>query len=164
MGQSDKASAGNSSPVTQSAPKVGVLGPLDLKDIIPATVFFRGQTASVQTRNSGGVRTSEGMLFMTGLVDSSGYSSGVADKYQAYLITEVSVTFDGKSLGPGAYGCGFSDSGQFNVMDLGAHDILTTPSHIDSNLRRPVPLKIAETAGAYRLYFGRRYVDFKFAD
>lgn len=101
---------------------------------------------------------------MMGLVDSSGYSSGVADKYQAYLITEVSVTFDGQSLGPGAYGCGFLDNGQFNVMDLGAHHILTTPSHIDSNLRRPVPLKIAEAAGAYRLYFGRRYVEFKFAD
>jgi hypothetical protein len=49
-------------------------------------------------------------------------------------------------------------------MDLGAHDVLTTPSLIDSHLRRPVPLKIAEAAGAYRLYFGRRYVDFKFAD
>jgi len=52
MGQSDKASSGNSSPVTQAVPKVGVLGPPDLKDIIPATVFFVAKTASVQTRNS----------------------------------------------------------------------------------------------------------------
>jgi len=29
------------------------------------------------------------MLFVTGLVDGSGYSSSVADKNQAYLITSV---------------------------------------------------------------------------
>ena len=56
---------------------------------MPAQVFFRGQSATVQMRNSGGIRYADGMFTIMALVDTSGYSSGIQQKYQAYLITEV---------------------------------------------------------------------------
>jgi hypothetical protein len=84
-----------------------VLTPQDLSNLLPATVFFRGQVASVQARNSGGVKFADGMLVMCALVDTSGYSTAVQQKYQGYFITEVTLDIDGQTLRPGAYGVGF---------------------------------------------------------
>jgi hypothetical protein len=141
----------------------GILSAQELKQLIPAEVFFRGQTAPVQLRNSGGVRGGNGRLMLIAMVDSSGYSTGVAQKYQAYLLTEGSLAFQGKILAPGAYGVGFLDNNTFNVMDLGANDIAAVPTQTDAALRRAVPLKIVTAGGeAFRLYFGKHYVDFTF--
>jgi hypothetical protein len=78
---------------TGTPAKEGVLKAAEVGDkLFPDKVFFRGQSASVQARNTGGVRYADGMLVMAGLVDNSGYSSGLKEKYQAYLITEVQVS------------------------------------------------------------------------
>jgi len=50
---------------------------------------------------------------LAGLVDTSGYSTGVASKYQGYLITEVPLKIGGKRLPAGAYGFGFLDAASF---------------------------------------------------
>jgi hypothetical protein len=130
--------------------------------LIPETVFFRGQTAPVQLRNSAGVRFSDDLYTLAAIVDSSGYSSGIREKYQGYLITEVALDFGGQTVQPGAYGFGFLSSGKFVVMDLGAHDVFQTASQRDGDLKRPVPLQIAAVSagGTYRLYAGRDFVEF----
>src|SRR5437868_15155308 len=86
--------------------RAGLVSAQDIKQIMPFTVFFRGQSAPVQLRNSAGLRSSQGQIVMIGMVDSSGYSSGVAQKYQAYLISEIALSIEGKKLSPGAYGVG----------------------------------------------------------
>ncbi len=130
--------------------------------IMPEKVFFRGQTASVQMRNTGGVHYGDDFYVVTGLVDNSGYSTGIKEKYQAYLITEVPLDFGGQVLKPGAYGFGFIDNNKVIVMDLGGNDLFTTGSTHDAEIKRPVPLQVAEGKGAgnYRLYKGRDFVDF----
>jgi hypothetical protein len=130
--------------------------------LMPETVFFRGQTAPVQLRNSAGVRFSDDLYTLAAIVDSSGYSSGIREKYQGYLITEVALDFGGQTVQPGAYGFGFLSSGKFVVMDLGAHDVFQTASQRDGDLKRPVPLQIAAASagGTYRLYAGRDFVEF----
>src|ERR1700722_17838284 len=45
-----------------AASSPSILKAPDMANLIPATVFFRGQVASVQARNSGGVKLSDGML------------------------------------------------------------------------------------------------------
>lgn len=130
--------------------------------LFPTTVFFRGQTASVQMDNVGGVRYTDGLLVLAGLVDSSGYASQIRVKYQGYLIAEVPVEIAGQQLKPGAYGFGFLDNNQFLVMDLGAHDVLKATSTRDADIQRPMPLQIVagKEAGSYRLYHGRDYIAF----
>ncbi len=54
------------------APKAGVLSAEDLKRVVPAAYFFRGQSASVQLRNSMGFSNSDGKLVLAGLVNTSG--------------------------------------------------------------------------------------------
>ncbi len=134
----------------------------DVTKLVPATVFFRGQVASVQARNAGGVKMPDGMLVLCALVDTSGYSTAVQQKYQAYFITETPLTIGGQVLKPGAYGVGFVADNKFLVMDLGAHDLFTTPSTHDAELKGPRPLQIlADTAtGQFRLYINRSYIVF----
>jgi hypothetical protein len=150
------------SAATAAAP--GVLKPPQMSDLMPAQVFFRGQSATVQMRNSGGVRFADGMFTLMALVDTSGYSSGIQQRYQAYLITEVPLQLgdgsDARTLVPGAYGVGFIQNDRFVVMDLGAHELLNVASHHDAELRRPMPLQVLDTpaVATYRFYEGRSFV------
>lgn len=146
-----------------AAKQPGVLKPADMDGLMPAQVFYRGQSATVQMRNSGGVRFADGMLVLAALVDTSGYSSGVQQRYQAYLLTEVPLQIGDQKLAPGAYGVGFIESDRFVAMDIGDHQLMQVASHHDAELRRPTPLQvIAGPAGeTYRLYAGRSYVELR---
>jgi hypothetical protein len=133
--------------------------------MFPERVFYQGKTAPTEMRNTGGVRFADGAYFLAGLVDSSGYSTAVKSKYQAYLLTEVPLRFgdeSGSEVKAGAYGAGFV-SGFFVVTDLGAHELVRVPSHHDTAIKRPIPLQIVAgpTDGTYRLYRGRDYVEFR---
>jgi hypothetical protein len=139
-----------------------VLKASDIKPkLFPESVFFRGQTAPAQMRNTGGVHFSDDLYMLAGLVDNSGYSTGIREKYQAYLITEVTLQFGGQALKPGAYGVGFIAGGKFVALDLAANEIFQAASQKDTEMKRPVPLQVtAPEAGKYRLYAGREFVEF----
>ena len=131
--------------------------------IFPEHVFFRGQVAPTQLRNTGGVHFADDSYVLAGLVDSSGYSTGIKEKYQGYLLNEVTLEIGGKTLKPGAYGFGFLSGGKFVAMDLGANDVLEDTGKHDGDMKRPVPLQVTASpeAGSYRLYVGRDYIVFR---
>jgi hypothetical protein len=136
-----------------------VLKPADMQKLLPASLFYRGQTATTQLRNSGGVKFPDGSLVLATMVDTSGYSTAVAAIYQAQLITEVPINVGGKRLGAGVYGIGFLADNKFVVTDIGAHQVLSVNSATDAGLKRPRPLEVLpDPSGGFRLYAGRRYV------
>jgi hypothetical protein len=138
-----------------------VLKPADVEKVFPAAVYYCGQSAPAQIRNSGGVKFGDGHYVLASLVDTSGYSTGVAAKYQGYLITEVPITIGGKHLPVGAYGFGFLDGDRLLVTDLGGNDVLTAHTAKDTAMTRPRPLEVTDDpAGGFRLYAGRNYVHF----
>ncbi|HEY1767853.1 MAG TPA: hypothetical protein VGG26_09365 [Terracidiphilus sp.] len=138
-----------------------VLKAAEVQKLLPASVYYAGQSATTQLRNSGGVKFADGHYVLATLVDTSGYSTGVAAKYQGYLITEVPLQVGGQSLPVGAYGIGFVADNKFVVTDVGAHDVLTVSTADDAAMKRPMPLQvIADPAGGFRLYAGRTYVRF----
>lgn len=130
--------------------------------LLPDAVFFAGRSAGTQLRNAAGVRFSDGKCALAVLVDTSGYSTGVQQEYQGYLLTEAPLEIGGHSLPAGAYGVGFVGS-QFHVMDIGAHDLLAAPAAHDGQMQRPVPLQVTDGASPalYRLCFGRECVTFR---
>ena len=141
----------------QESQPAGILSGDDVKKVAPSTFFYRGQSASTQFRNSAGIRTGEKKYLLAGLVDTSGYASNVAQKYQGFFITEVKVKIEGSELVPGEYGFGFT-ADKFVVTDVGANEVLSAAFKNDDGLKRPVPLKIRQDGKAYRLYAGRKYV------
>ena len=142
-------------------PKPGVLTADEIKRLAPAGYFFAGQSATVQTRNTAGFRNTNGKLTMAGFVDTSGYASDVAQKYQGFFITEAKLNVGGSELQPGQYGFGFSKDGKFMVMNVAAEDILSVSFDMDDKLTHPVPLKVVEDGGTYKLYAGKKWVALK---
>lgn len=138
-----------------------VLAPADLQRLFPGVVYYDGQSAPAQLRNSGGVKFADGHFVLFSLVDTSGYSTGVAARYQGYLIAEIPLKIGEKQLPAGAYGFGFLDGARFLVTDLGGSDVFTVHSDLDASMKRPRPLEVmADPAGGFRLYSGRSYIRF----
>jgi hypothetical protein len=136
-----------------------VLPAAESTKLLPEKVYFKGQSATTQLRNSGGVKFADGSFVLATLVDTSGYASDVQQKYQAYLITEDAIKIEGHALPAGAYGVGFVGD-KFLVMDIGGHDLFSVSSHTDADMKRPMPLKVAAVQGGFQLYAGRKYVGF----
>jgi hypothetical protein len=149
-----------SSAVAQASKPAGVLSADEVKKAAPSSYFYRGQSASVQGRNTAGLRTQDQKLVLAGMVDTSGYASDVAQKYQGFFITEVKLDIEGSQLPPGQYGFGFT-ADKFLITDVGANEVLSVSFKTDNDLKRPVPLKITEDNGTYRLYAGRKWVALK---
>jgi hypothetical protein len=141
--------------------KTGVLDPSEVKQLVPATYFFDDQVAPVQMRNAVAIRTQDSRIVAAGLVDNSGYSSDVQQKYQGFLVTSKKITIEGRTLAPGEYGFGFTKDGKFRVLDTGAGDVFSVAFHTDEDLKRPVPLKATGTGPEFRLYNGKKYVTLK---
>jgi len=137
-----------------------ILTPAETQKLLPASVYYSGQWATTQLRNSGGVKFADGHYVLATLVDTTGYSTALATKYQAYFIAEVPIKVGGESLAAGVYGVGFVGD-KLVVTDVGAHDVLTVASYEDAGLKRPLPLQVlSDPAGGFRLYAGRKYVSF----
>lgn len=136
-----------------------VLKATDAQKLLPPAVYYKAQSAPTQLRNSGGIKFADGYYLLSTLVDTSGYSSDVQAKYQAYFITEVPIKIGGQSLPAGIYGVGFIAGDKLVVTDVGAHDLLTVSSATDQEMKRPLPLQVTtDPAGGFRLYEGRKYV------
>jgi len=138
-----------------------VLSADELKKAAPVEFFFRGQKAPVQLRNAVGFQLADGKMALAALVDASGYSTAIQQKYQGMFITEVKLNIGGSELAPGEYGFGFTADGKFVVMDVANNDQLSASSQMDSELKRPVPLKLVEDGGGYKLYAGKKWVSIK---
>ena len=84
--------------------KAGVLTPAELKKVVPSAYFFRGQSASVQLRNAVGFRDSSDRYVLAALVDTSGYSTDIQEKYQGLFITDVKLKVGDAFLAPKSRG------------------------------------------------------------
>jgi len=143
------------------SPQAGVLSANQIQTLFPATIYFSGQSATVQMRNTGGVRWAEGKQTLFGMVDTGGYSSGLRERYQFYILTDVAVDVGGKRLSPGAYGAGFLADKGFEVMDLGGAELFHAAVQHDAAMPRPRPLQVTASGnGHFRLYLGRDFVEF----
>ena len=138
-----------------------ILSTDELKKAVPAEYFFRGQKAPVQLRNAVGFQLADGKMMLAALVDASGYSTAIQQKYQGLLITETKLNIGGSSLPPGQYGFGFAADGKFNVMDVANSDILSASYQTDQAFPRPVPLKLVEDGDSYKLYAGKKWIGIK---
>ena len=126
--------------------------------LLPPSVYFQGQSAALQLRNAGGVTFANGEILWASLVDTSGYSTGVQDRYQFYLVTEGPIQFGDAKLPAGAYGAGFVGD-HFLLMDLGGHTVAQGPLQQDAAFARPRPLQVLrDTPNSVKLYLGRHWV------
>lgn len=132
-----------------------------LTQVVPTSFYYQGQSAPTQMRNAAAVRFAKDRNVIAGLVDTSGYSTDIAAKYQGFFITDTKIRIGGEELAVGAYGFGFTGDGKFNIQDISGDTIITVSSVNDKNLRRPRPLVFVKSGDEIRLYSGRSYVVIK---
>src|SRR5215472_18917952 len=138
-----------------------VLGADEVKKATPTEYFYRGQKAPVQLRNAVGFQQADGKMTLAALVDASGYSTAIQQKYQGLLISESKLNIGGSELAPGQYGFGFAADGKFVVMNVAHEDVLSVPYETEQALQRAVPLKLVEEGAGYKLYGGKKWVAVK---
>lgn len=145
---------------TQQASK-HVLSADEVKKATPTEYFYRGQKAPVQLRNAVGFQQADGKMTLISLVDASGYSTAIQQKYQGLLITESKLEIGGSTLAPGQYGFGFTADGKFVVMDVANADVLTASYQTEQALQHAVPLKLVADGDGYKLYAGKKWIAIK---
>jgi hypothetical protein len=138
-----------------------ILSSDELKKATPVEYFFRGQKAPVEVRNAIGFQLADGKMMLAALVDASGYSTAIQQKYQGMFITEAKLNIGGSELKPGQYGFGFSADGKFIVMDVANNDVLNVSWQTAQALPHAVPLKLVEDGDGYKLYGGKKWVAIK---
>ena len=138
-----------------------VLGADEVKKATPAEYFYRGQKAPVQLRNAVGFQQADGKMTLAALVDASGYSTAIQQKYQGLLISESKLNIGGSTLAPGEYGFGFAADGKFVVMDVANTDVLSASYQTEQTLQHAVPLKLVADGDGYKLYAGKKWIAIK---
>jgi len=138
-----------------------ILSADELKKAVPTEYFYRGQKAPVQLRNAVGFQLADGKMMLAALVDASGYSTAIQQKYQGMLVTEVKLNISGSSLPPGQYGFGFAADDKFVVMDVANNDVLSASYQTDAALQHAVPLKLVADGDGYKLYAGKKWIALK---
>src|SRR5512142_1270215 len=79
----------------QQPPAKGILGATELKKLVPQDYFFAGLTASVQPGMNACVRFASGKGLLVALVNTSGYSTAIQQKYQALFLTDTRLKVEG---------------------------------------------------------------------
>ncbi len=138
-----------------------VLKPADTQKLLPASVYYKAQSAPTQLRNSTGIKFADGYYLLSTMVDTSGYSSDVAAKYQAYFITEVPLKF-GEREPARRYLRRRICRRTSSSSPMWARTMFSQWQRVhDDALKRPMPLQImADPSGGFRLYAGRKFVKF----
>lgn len=140
----------------QTAPEI--LTGDSLKRVTPGSFYFAGQSAETQMRNTAAALIEKDRYVITGLVDTSGYSTEISGKYEGFFITDSPIKIGNKFLGTGAYGFGFSANGKVNIFDLSSKLILSVKTTDDPEMKRPRPLMMSVDGKGIRLYKGKMYV------
>lgn len=140
----------------------------EFNSALPKDFYLEGNAIPTQKRNAVLVKTPAGAQLLLALLDTSGYSSQVQEKYLGMLINAGSVSVCGEQLGVGSYGFGLikpaghtDANATFVLYDQAGKKVCECTSEKDSQLQRPSPLQVKTSGGEATLYLGRYRVDIK---
>jgi len=125
--------------------------------------YLEGNSIPTQKRNTVILKAADGARMVFGLLDTSGYSAEIQQKYSGMMIVERKVVVGGAAVGTGAYGFGLQKPtpaegpGKLIVYDVSGAKVGETAAQYDAALAQPVPLQVVNG----RLYVGRHWVEIK---
>ncbi len=139
---------------------------------LPRDFYLEGNAIPTEKRNAALIQLPAGGRLLVALLDTSGYSSQVQQKYAGMLITEDAVFVCGQRVNGGSYGFGIvrafaPDSyaggshpkARFRVYDQAGRQVIECLAERDEQIGHPRPLQVLIEQGvAARLYLGRDWV------
>ena len=135
---------------------------------VPKDFYLEGNAIPVERRNSVLVATG-GARVLAGLIDTTGYSSQIQQKYVGMLITETELSVCGKNIHTGSYGIGIDRPGDTSTKDAtfflynqAGEKVVDCSAKKDAQIATPRPLQVLLAQGVpARLYLGRYWVVLK---
>jgi len=136
---------------------------------IPNDFYLEGNRIPVERRNAMLLKTPRGARLVLALIDTSGYSAQIKQKYIGMVITEGAVSVCSVPLNVGSYGFGLekpaatsSEDAKFHLYNQAGETVGDCAAKKDGAVKQPKPLNavLSKEAGA-RLYLGRYYLELK---
>jgi hypothetical protein len=130
---------------------------------IPNDFYLEGNRIPVERRNAALLKTPAGARLVFALIDTTGYSSQIQQKYIGMVITEGKVSVCDVPLSVGSYGFGLDKpAGKFFLYNQAGEKVGDCAASKDNAVKQPKPLNIVlnKEAGA-RLYLGRYFLELK---
>jgi hypothetical protein len=119
------------------------------EEAIPTDFYLEGNRIPTQKRNSVLAKTPAGARVVLGLIDTSGYSSHIQQKYEGMIISEGSFTLCGQKIGVGSFGFGntkpmatSNEDMKLMIYDQAGNKVAECSGKKDSSLAQPSPLQI----------------------
>lgn len=123
--------------------------------------YLEGNAIPAEKRNAVLIKTPSGARAEFALLDTSGYSSQVQQKYSGMVISEGALTICGVKLTVGSYGFGSklphpptNADAQVFFYDQAGTKVGECSAARDTGLKQPKPLQVIVTGGKARLYLG----------
>lgn len=136
--------------------------------IVP-NFYLEGNAIPVQKRNAAMLKCKCGKRTIFGLLDTSGYSVDVQQKYLGFVTTEKKLSLGGAEVPVGAFGLGLQKPeapseapAKLLVYDVAGQTVAEGSAQYDAKLAQPVPLQVVMEKDAMpRLYLGRYFLELK---
>ena len=128
--------------------------------------YLEGNSIPTEKRNAALVKTAAGARVEFALLDTSGYSSQIQEKYSGMIISEGDLSVGGVKLGVGSFGFGTkmphppgNADAQVFFYDQAGKKLGECSAKKDPAAKAPRPLQVIVSGGAARLYLGVYWID-----
>ena len=136
---------------------------------IPNDFYLEGNRIPVEHRNAVLLKTPAGTRLVLALIDTTGYSTQIKQKYIGMAITEGKVSLCNVALSVGSYGFGLqkppatsNEDAKFSLYNQAGEAVGECGAKKDSALKQPKPLAVVlSKEGGARLYMGRYFIELK---
>jgi hypothetical protein len=136
---------------------------------VPGDFYLEGNRIPVEKRNAVLLNSPKGKRVVIALIDTTGYSSQIQQRYIGMLITETDLTVCGTTVGVGSYGFGLdrppapsNADAHFKIYNQAGDKLGECAAPKDDTLKQPRPLAVvAPKNGPAKLYLGRYAVEIK---
>jgi hypothetical protein len=134
---------------------------------VPKDFYLEGNAIPTQKRNAALLKTPAGARVLFALIDTTGYSSQIQQKYEGMIISEGKVSLCGHTIVIGSYGFGFTkpaatstEEAKFSIYDQAGGKVAECALKKDAELKQPKPLQAVVSKGApTRLYLGKDWLE-----
>ena len=129
---------------------------------LPHDFYLEGNAIPTEKRNAALLVTPSGKQLLFALLDTSGYSSEVQQKYIGMIIAEGPVMIGGARIPVGSYGFGLKKAGGktfLAIYNQAGTRMGSCLMKMDSRLQAPRQLQVILAGAAARLYIGRDWVE-----
>ena len=135
---------------------------------MPADIYLEGNHIPVEKRNASVMKNAAGKRVLIAIIDTTGYSSQIKQKYIGMVITETKLSVCGNTLGVGSYGFGLerpdaasNADATFRVYDQAGDKVGECAAKKDDSIKQPRPLVVETKTSPARLLLGKYAVEIK---